>query len=160
MFPLAFVAGWLQGHWCGFISRNYVVWPIFFLTNVFIALKGSHFWFLFLLQFCTELFETLLVFSSWYEDVHMVWRWLDYFLSLFPLCELSHFSTSMYIDSGYLVSTIPHTILYQSFWNFTHVFSIVWKCACVLDIILELIFVTFSTLWTSSFSDLRFYESV
>ena len=44
MFPLAFVAGWLQGHWWGFISRNYVVWPTFFLTNVFIALKGSHFW--------------------------------------------------------------------------------------------------------------------
>ena len=47
MFPLAFVAGWLQGHWWGFISRNYVVWPTFLLMNVFIALKGSHFWFLF-----------------------------------------------------------------------------------------------------------------
>ena len=46
MFPLAFVAGWLQGHWWGFISRNYVVWPTFLLMNVFIALKGSHFWFL------------------------------------------------------------------------------------------------------------------
>ena len=47
VFPLAFVAGWLQGHWWGFISRNYVVWPTFHLMNVFIALKGSHFWFLF-----------------------------------------------------------------------------------------------------------------
>ena len=46
MFPLAFVAGWLQGHWWGFISWNYVVWPTFLLMNVFIALKGSHFWFL------------------------------------------------------------------------------------------------------------------
>ena len=45
MFPLAFVAVWLQGHWWGFISRNYVVWPTFFLMNIFIALKGSHFWF-------------------------------------------------------------------------------------------------------------------
>ena len=45
MFPLAFIAGWLQGHWWGFISRNYVVWPTFFLMNVFIALKGSLFWF-------------------------------------------------------------------------------------------------------------------
>ena len=45
VFPLAFVAGWLQGHWWGFISWNYVVWPTFFLMNVFIALKGSHFWF-------------------------------------------------------------------------------------------------------------------
>ena len=47
MFPLAFVAGWLQVHWWRFICRNYVVWPTFLLTNVFIALKGSHFWFLF-----------------------------------------------------------------------------------------------------------------
>ena len=39
---LAFVAGWL-----GFISRNYVVWPTFFLINVFIALKGSLLSFLF-----------------------------------------------------------------------------------------------------------------
>ena len=37
----------LQGHWWGFISRNYVVWPTFFLMNVFIALKGTNFWFLF-----------------------------------------------------------------------------------------------------------------
>ena len=49
VFPLAFIAGWLQGHWWGFISRNYVVWPTFLLMNVFIALKGSHFWFLFFL---------------------------------------------------------------------------------------------------------------
>ena len=44
---MAFVARSLQGLWWGFISRNYVVWPTFFLMNVFIALKGSHFWFLF-----------------------------------------------------------------------------------------------------------------
>ena len=49
MFPLAFVALWLQGHWWGFISRNYVVWSTFLLMNVFIALKGSHYWFLFYL---------------------------------------------------------------------------------------------------------------
>ena len=145
------------------------------------------------------------------------------FLSLFPLCELSHFSTSMYRqwvpcernssynfipiflklctcfhydleiciwfgynpwinfchlfhfvnfvifwpqilwksrDSGYLVSATPHTILYQSLWNFAHVFTMVWRCAYGLDIILELIFVTFSTLWTLSSSDLKFCESV
>ena len=52
VFPLAFIAGWLQGHWWGFISRNYVVWPTFVLMNAFIALKGSHFWFLF---FCLPL---------------------------------------------------------------------------------------------------------
>ena len=46
IFPLVFVAGYLQGHWWSFISRNYVVWPNFFLMNVFIALKGTHFLFL------------------------------------------------------------------------------------------------------------------
>ena len=64
------------------------------------------------------------------------------------------------IDSGYLVSATPHTILYQSFWNFARVFSMVWRCAYGLDIILAFIFVTFSTLQTLSFSDLRFYENV
>ena len=63
-------------------------------------------------------------------------------------------------DSGYLVSTTPHTFFYWSLWNFAHVFAMVWRYACGLDIILELIFVTFSTLWTLSFSDLRFYESL
>ena len=42
MFPLASVAGSLQGHWRGFISRNYVVWPIFFLMNFVIYLKRTH----------------------------------------------------------------------------------------------------------------------
>ena len=53
-------------------------------------------WAQLVLQFCTDLFETLHVFSSWYEDVHVIWISLwDYFLSLFPVCELSHFFTSM-----------------------------------------------------------------
>ena len=42
MFLLAFVARSLRGHWRGFMSQNYIVWPIFFLMNVFIALKGTH----------------------------------------------------------------------------------------------------------------------
>ena len=54
-------------------------------------------------------------------------------------------------DSGYLVSATAHTILYRSLWNFAHVFAMVWRYALALDIILELIFVTFSTLWTLSF---------
>ena len=58
------------------------------------------------------------------------------------------------IDSGYLVSSTPHTIFYWSFWNFA--LSMVLRFACVLDIIVELMFVTFFTLWTLSFSDLRF----
>ena len=42
-FPLHFVWMSLQGHWWGFFSRNFEVWPIYFLTNVFTALKGTHF---------------------------------------------------------------------------------------------------------------------
>ena len=64
MFPLAFVAGWLQGHWWGFFSRNYVVWPTFLLKNVFIALKGSHFWFLFKLFNSASFFISICVLAT------------------------------------------------------------------------------------------------
>ena len=47
------------------------------------------------------------------------------------------------IDSGYLVSTTPYTISILSSCNFAHLFSMVWRCACGLDLILQLIFVTF-----------------
>ena len=58
MFPLDFVAGPLQGHWWGFISQNHVIWTIFFLINVFIALKGTDFLFLFLIRL-THILEYL-----------------------------------------------------------------------------------------------------
>ena len=47
------------------------------------------------------------------------------------------------IDSGYLVNATPYTISYLSLCNFAHLFSMVWRCACGLDLILQLIFVTF-----------------
>ena len=50
-------------------------------------------------------------------------------------------------DSGYLVSATPHAILYRSFWNFVHVFAMVWRYAYGLDIILVLIFVNFFIFW-------------
>ena len=53
---------------------------------------------------------------------------------------------------GYLVSATPLTVLYRSFWNFACVFFMVGGCACGLDIIVRLFFVTFSTLWTMSIS--------
>ena len=55
---------------------------------------------------------------------------------------------SINIYPGCLVSATPLTVLYQSFWNFAVVFIMVWGCACGLDIIVRLFFVTFSTLWT------------
>ena len=46
-----------------------------------------------LLQFYIDSFETSQVFCTWPEDMHVVWIYSsDYFLSLFPQVELSHFS--------------------------------------------------------------------
>ena len=44
-----------QYYWWGFISRNNVVWPIFLLMNVFIALKGTHFWILHSLDYTVNI---------------------------------------------------------------------------------------------------------
>ena len=46
-------------------------------------------------------------------------------------------------NSRYLVCATPPRVLCRSFWNFTSVFVMVWKCACGLDIIFRLTFVTF-----------------
>ena len=69
------------------------------------------------------------------------------FFVTFPHCELSHFSPSVYRQWVPLVSPF-FFFLYQSFWNFAYIFFMVWGCACGLDIIVRLFFVTFSTLWT------------
>ena len=61
-------------------------------------------------------------------------------------------------DSGYLVSATIHTILYRSLWNFAHVFAMVWRCARGLAIILELIFVTFSTLSFLTSDSMKVYR--
>ena len=49
----------LPGHWWGFISRDYVEWPIFFLMNVFIAVKGTFFYFDFYMQYCRPQYTTI-----------------------------------------------------------------------------------------------------
>ena len=64
-------------------------------------------------------------------------------------CHFFHFVISWSqilwkcIDSGYLVSATPYTISCLSLCNFVHFFSMFWRCACGLDVILQLIFVTF-----------------
>ena len=164
-----------------------------------------------LIQFYTDLFETLHMFSPWSEDVHVVWiyrcinfchffnfvnfvffwpqilfyrQWVPcernssynfipilskictYFLHGLEMCiwfgynpwiNFCHFFHFFYfanfvifcpqivwmcIDSGYLVSATPYTISFLSLCNFARLFSMVWRCACGLDLILELIFVT------------------
>ena len=47
------------------------------------------------------------------------------------------------IDSGYLVSATCYIISILSSCNFAHLFSMVWRCTCGLDLILQLILVTF-----------------
>ena len=54
------------------------------------------------------------------------------------------------IDSGYLVSTITYTISVLSSCSFAHLFSMVWRCACGLDLILQLIFVTLPLCWLAA----------
>ena len=81
--------------------------------------------------------------SSWYEGVHVVSvQLLSYFLSLFPHCELSHFSPFIYKQLP-LLSATPLTVLYWLLWNFACIFFMVWGCAYGLDVIIKLFFFTF-----------------
>ena len=104
-------------------------------------------WAQLLIQFYTNLFKTLYIFS-------IVWRcaWAFYtilaliFITFFSTLWTLSFSDLSCLDSGCHVIATPHTILYWSLWNFAHVFSRVCRCACGLDIILKLIFLTFFTL--------------
>ena len=91
-------------------------------------------------------------------------------MSLFPHCELSHFSPSVYRQWVPLVSATPLTDLYRWVWNFTYVFFMVWGCACDLGIIVrnflslfphcELKHLSlFCAFWALSFSDLRCIDS-
>ena len=112
----------------------------------------------------TVLYRSFLKLCICFRHGMRMCMWFGYNCEII-FCHFFHFVNLVifwpqWIDSGYLVSAIPHPILYRSFWNLAHVFSMVWKCACGLNIILALIFVTFSTLRTLSFPDLRFYESV
>ena len=57
---------------------------------------------------------------------------IDYFFSLFLLCELNflHEMLSKCIDSGYLL-----LVFHWLFWNFADVFCMKWRCACGSGII-------------------------
>ena len=56
-----------------------------------------------------------------------------------------HLSVNIY--HGCPVSATTLTVFYRSFWNFADVFFMVWGCACGLDIIIRLFFITFYTLF-------------
>ena len=104
-------------------------------------------WAQLLLQFDTNYFETLLVFWSWSEDIHVVKiESSDYACHFFCKLNLGIFQAlylTKWMDRGYLVGATPSTGLYLFFWNFTGVWVMIWINACGLDTILKLIFVTF-----------------
>ena len=120
------------------------------------------FWVQLLIQFYTDR-----NFAHFLHGLKMC-MWFGY-NPCFNFCYFFHFANFVIFwpqilwkccDSGYLVSATPHTILYRLFFKL---------CTCVrhgLEMCMWfgynpwIIFVTFSTLWTLSFSDLRFYESV
>ena len=55
------------------------------------------------------------------------------------------------VYSRYLVSATPPTVFNQSFWNFTGVFIIVWRCACAFYRILKLFLFTFFRIFNLDF---------
>ena len=94
-----------------------------------------------LIQFYTNHFLILAIFS-------IVWRCASAFdiilalkfVTFFYFVNFITFRPQMY-RQGYLVIATRHTILYWSFWNFTHVFSSrVYRCASGLDIFIFLIY--------------------
>ena len=109
VFPLAFVAGWLQGHWWGFISRNYVVWPTFLHMNVFIALKGSHFWFLFnmyIFQRIPILYKNRISKALYRVETHS-YNCVVRFRCLFP-------ATAAYLYGDFIDGVSPSMLRYTS----------------------------------------------
>ena len=79
------------------------------------------------------------MFSSWYEDVHVVWvKLLEHFCHFFHIVNLVIFHPQ-YIDNGHLLwSQSLLQFCTGRFWNFAYVFFMVWRCACGLDIIVRL----------------------
>ena len=112
-------------------------------------------WSQLLIQFYTSLFETVLVFSPYSEDVYIMcfsYNSCLNFCHFFLLFEHCHFLTSDVCNFSYNFKLFFFLI-------FAHIFFWVCRSAYGLDMIFKFIFVTFSTL-TLSFSYLRFYESV
>ena len=105
-----------------------------------------------LLQFNVDPFETLQVFLSWSK----MCMWFGYnpqntschFNRILNVVIFQSWILLKCIDGGYLVCATPPAVLCPSLPNFTGVFVMVWRCACGLDIILRLRFVTFSSFWT------------
>ena len=105
-------------------------------ARIMVAVSGIQFWYMSWLPFCCICFS--MGDLGMQISIHLSVRF-----SVRP---------SINIYPGCLVSATPLTVLYQSFWNLAGVFIMVWGCACGLNIIVRLFFVTLSSLWISHFS--------
>ena len=65
------------------------------------------------------------------------------FSALWTLFFFQYEMLSKCLDSGYGVGATPLTVFHQLFWNIGDVFSMEWRCACGLGIILWLFFSLF-----------------
>ena len=97
------------------------------------------------LSVCTEYLwaRPLTVLYWWFWNFARVFvmrmcMWFDIivilFLSLFPHCELSQFSPSLYRQWIPLVSATLLIVLYRLLWNIACVFFMEWGCACLLGV--------------------------
>ena len=101
----------------------------------------------------------------------MAWRYACVFFQN-PEIDFYHFFHIFNLDifwvlilqkcivSRYLVPLTPPTVFGQSFWNFTGVLRMVWRCACGFFRILKLFFITFYTFWTDIFWVLILQKSI
>ena len=97
-----------------------------------------------LLQFYTKLFETLQVFLSWSDVVHVL-------LGLSSYHFFFMFSGLDYYQNRYLVCATHPTVFHPSFLNYAYMLYMVRRCACGFQVIFHLFFINFSTFWLSFF---------
>ena len=94
-------------------------------------------------------FQTLQALLGWSEDMHIFCsppfrRKAEGHCFWFSVGRGAWFR----IFSRYFVPLTPPTVFVRSFWNFTGVLRMVWRCACGFFRILKLFFITFYTFWT------------
>ena len=130
------------------LATNYHSDEAFLLTSKFLAVMGC---LPLAIWLCLNFFSAItadLNISSQGSDTGPMVLW---FLTSSAVWALSVFLSEMpskCIDSGYLVGATPVTVFFWLFWNFADVFCMEWRCACSFGIILWLLFLTFSALWT------------
>ena len=81
--------------WWGFICRNYVVWPTFLLMNVFITLKGSHFWFLFQYWLALTCIESETRYGANFDNLFL-FLFTQYFKRVTQLADTLFYLVALY----------------------------------------------------------------